>query len=76
MVISLALLPIPGNPAITQLSKALITVVGTQALFYIPIRHSIGFDNTLWVTVPLSIGILILCYLMHILLRPVYQFVK
>lgn len=73
MVISLALLPLPENPAVSQLSKALITVVGTQYLFINPILHSIGYDNTVWVTIPLSIGILILCYMMHQILRPVYR---
>ena len=76
MILALALLPAPESPIITSLSKSLITVVGTQYLFITPIIHHIGYDQSGWVSIPLALGIFILCFLMHIILRPLYQIVK
>lgn len=76
MILSLALLPFPEISAVTSVSKSLITVVGTQYLFITPIIKCWGLDQPLWISILLSIGIFALCYLLHLVLRPVYNWVR
>lgn len=75
-ILSLALLPAPKLSLITQLAKSLITVLGTQYLLISPLVHYIGFDHPLWASALLSISIFIVCYLIHQVLRPVYNLVR
>ena len=75
-ILSLALLPAPNASLITQLAKSLITVLGTQYLFISPFVHHFGLDHSLWASALLSISIFIVCYLMHQVLRPVYNLVR
>ena len=76
MVLSFSLLPFPETKVVTSLSKSLITVVGTQYLFINPIAKAIGYDNGYLLSAGLSICIFALCYMLHLLLRPVYQIVR
>ncbi len=76
MILSLALLPFPDIPVVTTISKSLITVVGTQYLFITPIIKYWGLDQPLWMSIFLSFGILALCSLLHLVLRPVYNWVR
>ncbi len=76
MILSLSLLPFQKTRWITSLSMSLITVLGTQYLFINVIEKTLGFDNSLLISTGLSIGILFLCYLMHLILKPAYDLVK
>ena len=76
MVLSLALLPFPKFDFIKALSKSLITVVGTQSLFTTVYRLSVGYDKGLLLSAGVSICILFLCYLLHLILQPVYDLVR
>lgn len=73
MMLSLTLLPIPRIAAVTPLSKALITVLGTQYLFITPLIKYLGMNQPLWAGVLLSVGVFALCYCMHLALRPIYR---
>lgn len=70
MIFCLALLPIPETRFVKATAKSLITVVGSQGLFFYFVYHTIGFDRSLALTIPLSVLIYILCYLLHITIWP------
>lgn len=76
MVMSLALLPLPKWKAITPISQSLITAVGVQYLFIQPFVNHVGYDQPLWITIPVAAVIFALCYCMHLLLKPVYHLVQ
>jgi len=76
VILCLALLPVPEFPFTTKLAKSLITVLGTQYLFISPLVRYIGYDHPLWASALLSIGIFLVCYLLHQVLRPVYNLVR
>lgn len=73
MILFFSLFPFPEIKIVTSLSKSLITVVGTQYLFINPIINAIGYNNGFLLTASITICIYIFCYLLHLLLRPVYQ---
>ena len=73
MVIFLSLLPWPEWPAVTSLSKSLITVVGTQYFFITPITKYLGFNQPFWISCGFTIGIFFLCFVLHLALRPAYN---
>ena len=73
MILSFSLFPFPETKIVTSRSKSLITVVGTQYLFINPIVNAIGYNNGFLFTAGITICIYFFCYLLHLLLRPVYQ---
>ena len=76
MILSFSLLPFPKTRLITSLSMSLITVLGTQSIFLNAILGRIGPDNGYLLCLGLSVGILFLCYLLHLALKPAYDLVK
>lgn len=64
MIISLAsVIPVKGK-WVTALSKSLISTLGYQYLFIIPLEAS-PYQPTIWSAIPISIAILIGCHLLH-----------
>lgn len=73
MILSFSLLPFPKTQFITSLSKSLITVVGTQSIFINLISRTLGLNNGYLLSIGLSLGVFLFCYLSHQLLQPVYS---
>ena len=64
MIISLAsVIPVKGK-WVTALSKSLISTLGYQYLFIIPLEAS-PYQPTIWSAIPISIVILLGCHLLH-----------
>lgn len=64
MMIALAsLIPVKGK-WVTDLSKSLISTLGYQYLFIIPL-HATPYLPTVWNAIPISIAILLGCHLLH-----------
>lgn len=60
----------------TNLSKSLITVVGLQSLFFLPIIHWFnGYNLNVGVKVLISLVIILLCYWCHLLIVKFIPFV-
>ena len=76
MILSFSLLPFPKTKIVTSLSKALITVVGTQSIFNTLIIRHLGYNNGILLSIVLSLGVFFLCFLLHQLLQPVYKVVR
>ena len=61
---------------VTNLSQALITVVGMQAVFYHPILHWYdGYNLNIGLKIIIAIAIMIACYLCHLLIMRYVPFV-
>ena len=60
---------------ITDIAKALITILCVQYLFIFPSLHLFGWNASLYVTIPISIAILILSYLVHIIIAKYCPFI-
>ena len=63
------------NKLIENLSKALISIVGIQALFYKCIVFSFGREHNLWAYMLIGIGITALCCLFHYFIEKHIPFV-
>ncbi len=73
MIMSLALIPIPKLVVISPLAQSLITVLGVQYIFITLFARLLGLDSSLWISILLSLGVFVLCYFTHLVLRPVYR---
>ena len=76
MVFSLCLTPIPHFRQVNKFAKSLITVVGAQGIFFYVVYQTLGFDRQLYLTIPLSILIFVLCYHLHLLISPLLNFFR
>ena len=73
MLLSIALLPLPEFKSVKMLASALITIVGVQSIF-LGLTGLLfkGAERIIPYAILISIVILWLCYLVHLLIGPLY----
>lgn len=73
LILSFSLLPLPQIHCVTNVSKALITVVGLQGIFITVYTDLFGRNNSFWFSFIASCVIIGLCCLSHLWLSKLYH---
>lgn len=76
-LISISLISKTNHTFLTEYNKSMISAVGLQSIFITMFKNRFGLDNDIIVNFITTIGIMLGCYLLHlIIIKPITKFIN